>query len=79
MPKKTALSMAESEHCSVSSAVSDVLYLRKLLEQPGFAREALIPVSEDNMACIEWGNNIVGGRERAKHVDIWKQYAQVVI
>ncbi len=31
------------------------------------------------MACIKWGNNIIGGRERAKHIDIWKHFAHEVI
>ncbi len=31
----------------------------------GFAPKKWTPVYEDNNACIEWGNNIIGGRERA--------------
>jgi hypothetical protein len=38
-----------------------------------------IPVHEDNTACIEWGNHIIGGRERAKHIDIRKHFAHEVI
>ncbi len=34
---------------------------------------------EDNTACIEWGNRIIGGRERAKHIDISKHFAHEVI
>ena len=30
---------------------------------------------EDNTACIEWTNNVIGGRERAKHTDIRKHFA----
>jgi hypothetical protein len=29
-------------------------------------------------ACIEWGNNVIGGRERAKHIDIRKTFAHEV-
>jgi hypothetical protein len=38
-------------------------------------------VYEDNTACNEWGNNlnIIGGRERAKHIDIRKHFAHEVI
>jgi hypothetical protein len=36
-------------------------------------------VYEDNTACIEWGNHVIGGRERAKHIDIWKHFAHEVI
>ncbi len=34
---------------------------------------------EDNTACIEWGNTVIGGRERAKHIDIHKHFAHEVI
>jgi hypothetical protein len=37
------------------------------------------PLFEDNSACIEWGNNFIGGRERAKHIDIRKHYAHYAI
>jgi hypothetical protein len=59
-----------------------VLYLRKLLDQLGFAQQSPTPVYEDNTACIEWGNNIIGGRdscERAKHINIRKHFAHEVI
>ncbi len=56
-----------------------MLYLRRLLEQLGFAQQSPTPVYEDNTACIEWGNNIIGGRERAKHIDIRKHFAHEVI
>ncbi len=39
----------------------------------GFAPKTWTPIYEDNNACIEWGNNnIIGGRERAKHIDMRK-------
>ena len=34
---------------------------------------------EDNSACIEWGNNVIGGRKRAKHIDIRKHFEHEVI
>ena len=34
---------------------------------------------EDKTACIEWGNNVISGRERAKHIDIPKHFAHEVI
>ncbi len=34
---------------------------------------------EDNTSCIEWGNNVINGRERAKHIDILKHFAHEVI
>jgi hypothetical protein len=29
--------------------------------------------------CIKWVNNVIGGRERAKHIDIQKHFAHEVI
>jgi hypothetical protein len=36
------------------------------------------PVYEDNTGCIEWGNHMIGGRERAKHTGIRKHFAHEV-
>jgi hypothetical protein len=72
MQKTTALSTAEAEYYSASTAGSEVLYLRKLLERMGFAQTS--PTPGDNTACIEWGNNVIGRRERAKHMDIRKHH-----
>ncbi len=33
------------------------------------------PVYDDNTACIQLGNNVIFGRERAKHIYIWKHFA----
>ena len=79
MQKTTALSTAEAEYYSASTAATEILYLRNLLESMGFNQHAPTPVYEDNTACIEWGNNVIGGRERAKHIDIRKHFAHEVI
>ena len=50
-----------------STAATEVIYLRNLLENMGLAQKSPTPVFEDNTACIEWGNHVIGGRERAKH------------
>ncbi len=70
MQKTTALSTAEVEYYSASTEAMEVLYLRYLLERLDFAQQKPTQVYEDNLACIEWGNNVIGGRERAKHIDI---------
>ena len=79
LQKTTALSTAEAEYYSASAAGVDVLFLRNLLELMGFAQECPTSVFEDNTACIEWGNNVIGGRERAKHIDVRKHFAHEVI
>ncbi len=62
---------------SASDVTKEIIYIRSLLRSMGFAQGGLAvpaPVFEDNPACIEWGNNIIGGRECAKHIDIRKQF-----
>ncbi len=59
-----------------------MLYLRKLLDQFGFTQQSPTPVYEDKShktACIEWGNNIISGREPGKHIDIRTHFAHDVI
>jgi hypothetical protein len=45
----------------------------------GFDPNGGTPIHENNDTCIEWGNNVIGGRERAKHLDIQKHFAHEVI
>ena len=79
MQKTTALSTGEAQHYSASAAGCEVLYLRALLRRLGFGQKKPTPIYEDNTACIEWGNNVIGCRERAKHIDIRKHFAHEVI
>ena len=79
LQKTTALSMAEAEYYSVSTAATEVLYLRNPLKRMGFVQLQPTPVYEDNTACIEWENNVISCRERAKHIDIRKHFAHEVI
>ena len=75
MQKTVSLSTAEAEYYSASEMAIEVLYLRNLLANMGFAQAPDTPVYEDNAACIAWGNHVIGGRERAKHIDIRKHFA----
>ncbi len=43
-----------------------------------FAQQKPTPIYKDNLACIEWGNNVIGRRELAKHIDIQKHFAHEV-
>ncbi len=52
---------------------------KDLLESLGFKQKRPTPIYKDNTACIEWGNNVIGGCEQAKHIDNRKQFAQEVI
>ena len=66
--KTTALPTAEAECYSASTAAAEVLYIRDLLDRTGFGQRSPTPVFEDSAACIERGNTVLGGRERAKHI-----------
>ena len=74
-----AFSSAEAEYMAASDYVKEVIYMRNLLKNMGFEQGPATVVYEDNSACIEWGNNIIGGRERAKHIDIRKHFAHEAI
>jgi hypothetical protein len=57
----------------------EIIYLRNLLDNMRFAAGDNTTVFEDNTACIEWSNHIMGGRERAKHIDIRKHFAHEAV
>jgi hypothetical protein len=59
LQKTIALSTAEAEYYSASTAAVEVIYLRYLLRSMGFAPKSWTPVCEDNNACIETNNNRV--------------------
>jgi hypothetical protein len=53
MQETTALSAAEAERYSASTAAVEVLYLRRPLENMGFAQSTPTPVYDDKTARIE--------------------------
>ena len=70
-----ALTTTEAaEYYSASLGAAEVIYLRQLLRYMGFESKSPTPVYDDNTACIEWTHNMIGGRERAKHIDIRKHF-----
>ena len=72
MQKTVLLSTAEAEYYLASDMAIKVLYLRNLLENMGFEQApGDTPVYEDNAACIEWGNHVIGGRERGPSTSIF--------
>ncbi len=72
--KTIALSTAEAEYYSASEIAVEIVYLRNLIRNMGLPQEDDTPVYENNTACIEKGYHIIGGRERAKHIDIRKHF-----
>ena len=79
MQKTVALSTAEAEYYSASEMAVEVIYLRNLLGNMRLGQVNHTPVYEDNTACIEWSNHVMGGRERAKHIDIRKHFAHEAV
>jgi hypothetical protein len=79
LQKTIALSTAEAEYCSASTAAVEVVYLRYLLKNMKFAPPTWTPVYVDNNACIEWSNNVIGARERAKRIGIRKHSAHAAV
>jgi hypothetical protein len=79
MQKTLSLSTAEAEYYAASEMDIEILYLRNLLRNMGFQQRPDTPVYEDNTACIKWGNHVISGRERTKHIDIHKHFAHEII
>ena len=79
MQKTIALSTAEAEYYSASDVAVEIIYLRNLIRNMGLPHKDDTTVYANNTACIEWGNHILAGRERAKHIDISKHFAHEVI
>ena len=79
MQQTILLSTAEAEYYTASEMAIKIIYLLNLLHKMGFKPDNDTPVYEDNTACIQWGDHIIGGRECAKHIDISKHFAHEAI
>jgi hypothetical protein len=79
MQKTVALSSAEAEYYAASEMAIERIYLSNLLINMCFDPAGNTPVYEDNIACIKWANNVIGGRELAKHIDIQKHFAHEAV
>jgi hypothetical protein len=79
MQKTIFLSTAEAEYYVAFDmpVAIEVIYLWNLLANMRFPQ--CTPVYEDTTACIEWGNHVIGGRERAKHMDLREHVAHETI
>ena len=44
----------------------------------GFGSTSPTPVYEDSTALIEWTNNVIDGRERAKHIGITTAFVSIL-
>ena len=74
-----ALSTSEVEYMAASVGAKEMIYLRRLMSNLGMPMRNATPVGEDNTGCIEWSNYVIGGRERAKHIDLRKHFAHEAV
>jgi hypothetical protein len=65
--------------CGTIALGNEIIYLRTLLANMQLRQSDYTPVFEDNTVCIEWANHVIGGRERAKHIDIRKHFAHEAV
>ncbi len=79
MQKSVALSSAEAEYYSELEMAIEIIYLRTLLANMQLRQLDYTPVFDNNTACIEWANHVIGGCERAKHIDIRKHSAHEAV
>jgi hypothetical protein len=79
MEKSVELSSAEAEYYLASKMAIEIIYLSTLLVDIKLRQSDYTLVFEDNTACIEWANHVVGGLERAKHIDIRKHFAHEAV
>ena len=62
-----------------SVVAKELIYLRRLCTYLGWPPRAPTPVGEDNSACIEWTNYIIGGHDLAKPIDLRKHFAHQAV
>jgi hypothetical protein len=65
----TALSTAEAEYFAASIAAWEILYLRRILEDLGFAQQGPTTIWEDNASCIHMSETSVM-YYKARHIDV---------
>jgi hypothetical protein len=64
-----ALSTSEAEYMAASKVGKEILYLRVILRDVGYAQTAPTNMYEDNLACIAMSTNPVR-RKSSRHIDI---------
>ena len=74
-----ALPSAEAEFVAVSSMVQEVICTRRILERIGFSQPEPSPVFKDNRICVAWSEGLVGGSDRAKHIDLRAHFVHVAV
>jgi hypothetical protein len=74
-----ALFSVEVEFIAASSAVLEVIYIKKLLTILGFPQVSATQGGEENPTIIEWSEGSVGGSDRAKHIDLRAHFVYAAV
>ncbi|CAM9720812.1 unnamed protein product, partial [Heterosigma akashiwo] len=64
----------EAEYVSLRNAVTNVMWLKRLLESLGY-KQGCVPIYEDNKACISWANDETVSKS-ARHIHVSYHYTR---
>ena len=70
-------STTEAEYVSFRNAVTDVMWMKRLLESLGY-KQGCVPIYEDNKACISWANDETVSK-LARHIHVSYQYTKEMV
>lgn len=66
---RVSKSSTEAEYCAMSTACSEIVWLRGLLEELGFPQTTSTPLHVDNTSAIQIATNPIF-HERTKHIEV---------
>ena len=75
--KLVTLSSTEAEYVALFHAVTELVYLRRLLEELGFRQRATL-VFQDNQSTILWAEGQMN-HQRTKHISVKYHYIQMLV
>eukprot|EP01032_Pedospumella_encystans_P010974 gene10974-12801_t len=76
--KCVALSSTEAEYVTLCDAATEIVWIRQLLEDMGFAQKEPTETFEDNMAAIKIANG-AGTHQRTKHINVKYHFTRQAI
>ena len=76
--KSVTLSSSEAEYVAMSETVTEVLYIKQILEFLGINIDKPIQVNMDNVGAMYMAN-LSGTSQRTKHVDVQYHFVQEYI
>ena len=73
-----SLSTSEAEYVAASQCGQEVVYLREILSDFGFAPSGPTRIYEDNLACVAMSENPVR-RKYSRHIDIRRYFVRDMV